>query len=232
MLKAAVNVPTANAAPQPPPHRRPTQADVAQGDHRLQVLDFWQAKSARPTPLLFFIHGGGWAGGDKKNATDVEAYLSAGISVVSVNYCFTLEAQLARVHPRVTADDPPIYMWYPRPPAVGQDEEDPTHTANFGVKLQEKLSRVGVPCELVYPGAPGVKHPTIPDYVIARFKSGKVACLWESDLRPTVFQPSAFLLSKIASNPLYHDHTSRTNNAPQRSPFPARSAGRRVPCSR
>ena len=38
----------------------------------------------------------------------------------------------------VTSDDPPIYMIYRAPPALGQDQKDPTHTANFGVKLQEK----------------------------------------------------------------------------------------------
>ena len=37
------------------------------------------------------------------------------------------------------ADDPPIYLIYTAPPALGQDQKDPTHTSNFGVKLQEKL---------------------------------------------------------------------------------------------
>ena len=41
-----------------------------------------------------------------------------------------------------------------RPPALGQDQKDPTHTSNFGVKLEERLRQVGVPCELVYPGRP------------------------------------------------------------------------------
>ena len=60
----------------------------------------------------------------------------------------------------MTADDPPIYLIYGTPPALGQDQKDPTHTSNFGVKLQEKCQSVGVECELVYPGAPDVKHPT------------------------------------------------------------------------
>ena len=54
----------------------------------------------------------------------------------------------------VTADDPPIYLIYSAPPALGQEQKDPTHTANYGVKLQERLRSVGVECELVYPGAP------------------------------------------------------------------------------
>lgn len=71
----------------------------------------------------------------------------------------------------VTSDDPPIYMIYTAPPALGQEQRDPTHTANFGVKLQEKLRANGVPSELVYPGAPDVKHPQIADYLIAVLKA-------------------------------------------------------------
>jgi hypothetical protein len=37
------------------------------------------------------------------------------------------------------------------------------------VKLQEHLRTLGVPCELVYPGAPDVQHRAIVDYVLARF---------------------------------------------------------------
>jgi acetyl esterase/lipase len=66
----------------------------------------------------------------------------------------------------VSADDPPIYLLYGSPPNLGQPEKDPTHTANFGVKLAERLQEAGVGCELVYPGAPGVKHATVPDYLI------------------------------------------------------------------
>ena len=40
--------------------------DVAYGSHARQVLDFYQAKSDKPTPVVFYIHGGGWQGGDKK----------------------------------------------------------------------------------------------------------------------------------------------------------------------
>ena len=71
----------------------------------------------------------------------------------------------------VSADDPPIYMIYSAPPALGQNQEDPTHTANFGVKLREKLHSVGVECELIYPGAPGVKHPQLHDYLIEKLRA-------------------------------------------------------------
>jgi hypothetical protein len=71
----------------------------------------------------------------------------------------------------VSADDPPVYLFYSAPPALGQEQKDPTHTANFGVKLQEKCRSVGVPCELVYPGAPDVKHATAQDYLLATLRA-------------------------------------------------------------
>jgi len=287
------------------PRPKPTLADVAYGAHERQVLDFYKAESAKPTPVLFYIHGGGWVSGDKASVASVDAYRAAGISVVSINYRYSTQAMIAGVKPPVewplhdaaralqfvrskaaewnidkarigasggsagacsslwlafhpdmaepnssdpvarestrlwcaavngaqttldpqqmkewtpnsrygghafgfmpdpadrktrdtqfpeflaardkllpwlqkyspfalvTADDPPIYLYYSAPPALGQEQKDPTHTSNFGVKLQEKLRSVGVPCELVYPGAPDVKHPNIPDYLIDTLK--------------------------------------------------------------
>ncbi|MCU0872968.1 MAG: alpha/beta hydrolase [Pirellulaceae bacterium] len=70
----------------------------------------------------------------------------------------------------VTADDPPVYLIYNAPPALGQDQPDPTHTANFGVKLQEHCTATGVACELVHPGAADVKHETPTAYLIATLK--------------------------------------------------------------
>ena len=279
----------------------PTMADVAYGTHPKQVLHFWKADTKEPAPLLFYIHGGGWQGGDRLRGfgPSVPNYLKEGISVVSVEYRFIREAMADNVVPPVkgslhdaaralqfvrskakewnidktrvaasggsagactslwlafhddladpksddpiarestrllcaavngaqttldpqqmkewtpnskygshafgifkevngkpvtdfamflsererilpwiqeyspyalvTSDDPPIYMSYGAPPALGKDEKDPTHTANFGVKLQEKLKEAGVPCELVYPGAADVKHKRTVDYII------------------------------------------------------------------
>jgi acetyl esterase/lipase len=70
----------------------------------------------------------------------------------------------------VSKDDPPVYLIYSRPPNLGQNEKDPTHTANFGLKLQEHCVAIGTPCELVYPGAPKVQHKTPTDYLIATLK--------------------------------------------------------------
>jgi acetyl esterase/lipase len=71
----------------------------------------------------------------------------------------------------VTKDDPPVYLNYSAPPALGQDQKDPTHTANFGVKLQEHCRALGVSCELMYPGANDARHATAQDYLIAKLKS-------------------------------------------------------------
>ncbi len=285
----------------------PTFANVAYGTHERQVLDFYQAKSDQPTPLLFFIHGGGWVAGDKGGRTgaSVKQYLAAGISVVSINYRYSWQAQIAGVKPpvkapledaaralqfvrskakewnidkqrigasggsagacsslwlafhkdmadpkssdpiarestrlwtaavvgaqtsldpkelkewtpnsrygghafgfmdpndiktrdtrfaeflahreevlpwikeyspieHVTNDDPPVYLIYSSAPALGQEQKDPTHTANYGVKLQEKCKSLGIGCELVYPDAPNVKHKTADEYLIETLKA-------------------------------------------------------------
>ena len=286
--------PAPEATPSAPSGPAPTKANVAYGTHERQVLDFYQAKSAKPTPLVFHIHGGGWTAGDKGKIGNIQPYLDAGISVVSISYRYSWQAQLEGIKPPVkapledaaralqfvrskakewnidkqrigatggsagacsslwlamhpdmaapnskdpvsrestrlwcaavsaaqtsldpkqlqewtpnsrygghafgfmdpnnvksrdtqfaeflaareemlpwikeyspiehaTKDDPPIYMIYTTPPAIGEPQKDPTHTSNYGVKLQETLQLIGVPCELVYPGAPDVKHPT------------------------------------------------------------------------
>jgi acetyl esterase/lipase len=277
---------------------KPTLAEVRYGTHERQVLDFWRAPSATPTPLVFVIHGGGWQGGEKERVdrfVDVAALLKAGISVVAINYRLIRHAEAENVVPPVraplqdaaralqfvrsqaatwnldrvrigaaggsagacsslwlafsndladprsgdpvarestrlscaavigaqttldpkqmqewtpnsrygghafgvgafpdflaararllpwiaefspyalvSAGDPPVYLSYGAPPALGQDQKDPTHTANFGVKLQERCAAAGVPCELVYPGAPGVKHADPTAYLIATLKA-------------------------------------------------------------
>ncbi len=73
----------------------------------------------------------------------------------------------------VTKDDPPVYLSYGTPPALGKNQKDPTHTSNFGVKLQERCKEVGVACELAYPGAPGVMHKTVESYLIDELTAKK-----------------------------------------------------------
>lgn len=58
----------------------------------------------------------------------------------------------------VTQDDPPVYIRYGNRPAIGSNAKDPTHSANFGVKLQEHCAAVGSICEVAYPDAPDVRE--------------------------------------------------------------------------
>lgn len=68
-----------------------TFANVRYGEHERHVLDVWLAKANAPTALLIFIHGGGWAGGDKSDLPVklLDSMLNHGISVASINYRFT-----------------------------------------------------------------------------------------------------------------------------------------------
>src|SRR5262245_13421219 len=80
----------------------PTMANVAYGTHPRQVLDFWQAKSDAPTPVVFCIHGGGWVNGSKDGyRNSAKRYLDAGISVVAINYRMVPEATEKKVEPPV-----------------------------------------------------------------------------------------------------------------------------------
>ena len=90
----------ASAAPAQP---APTMANVHYGEHERNVLDFWKAESSKPTPLLFYIHGGGWNAGDKARVAALDKYLAAGISVVSINYRYVPQALAAGVKPPVKA---------------------------------------------------------------------------------------------------------------------------------
>lgn len=91
--------------PAQPPRPAPTAANVPYGTHERQVIDFWQAKSDKPTPLVLFIHGGGWQNGDKSSlsAAAIKQYLDAGISVAAINYRYVKQAAAAGVEPPVKA---------------------------------------------------------------------------------------------------------------------------------
>jgi len=67
----------------------------------------------------------------------------------------------------VSNDDPPVYLIYSAPPALGENQKDPTHTSNFGATLQEHCEEIGVECQLVYPGAKDVQFQTPTAYLIA-----------------------------------------------------------------
>lgn len=82
------------------PRMEPTIADFAYGDHERHVLDFYRAESAVPTPLVLYIHGGGFTGGDKRsvNQGTLQRLLSAGISVSAINYRLAGQVPLPAAH--------------------------------------------------------------------------------------------------------------------------------------
>jgi hypothetical protein len=109
------------------------------------------------TPLGFFKADG------KKYTRDFQAFLDQREKIAP---------WIAEYSPYalVTADDAPVYLAYGSPPALGKNEKDPTHSANFGVKLQERMQEAGVECELFYPGAVDVSHPNVTAYLIDKLK--------------------------------------------------------------
>lgn len=73
----------------------PALANVKYGPHERNVLDLWKAKSDSPTPLVVFIHGGGFRGGSKEalSAQMLNELLSRGLSVMAINYRLSPEAK-------------------------------------------------------------------------------------------------------------------------------------------
>lgn len=299
------------AKPKPLKAPTPTIADVSYGKHRKQVMHFWKAKSDHPTPLLFFIHGGGWMGGTRMHKYLIDmlpALRKAKISAVSIEYRWIKDAVAAGIEPpvkaplhdaaralqfvrskagewnidptriaacggsagacsslwlnfhddladpqsddpiarqstrllcaavmgaqttldpkqmkewtpnskygshafgifkanrktklgqdfetflkkrdtimdwineyspyaNVTEDDPPVYLFYGAPPAMGKDQKDPTHTANFGLGLRRRMREVQVECILNHPGTvKRLEHKTVAAYLIDRLTSAR-----------------------------------------------------------
>jgi acetyl esterase/lipase len=108
LVLLALLTPCSDAQPtrKPAPARpAPTAGNVAYGSHPRQVLDFWQAKAEVPTPLVLYIHGGGWQNGDKSGLSGaaIRQYLDAGISVAAINYRYVKQAAAAGIEPPVKA---------------------------------------------------------------------------------------------------------------------------------
>src|SRR5205807_10604541 len=76
-----------------PQRRPPTYQDVKYGPHQRNVLDFWQAASKQPTPLLVSIPGGGFVAGNKSVGPQLLAEcLDSGISVAAICYRYSTQA--------------------------------------------------------------------------------------------------------------------------------------------
>lgn len=99
----------------------PDLANEHYGPHERNVLDLWKAKSDKPTPLVVFIHGGGFRAGSKEALSPVllRGLLDNGISVMAINYRLSPEVhfpthymdcaraiQYARLHAKEWNIDP------------------------------------------------------------------------------------------------------------------------------
>ena len=77
-----------NVSGQSIPHLRETKKDISYGPHERNVLDLYLADADGPTPLVVFIHGGGFRRGSKDMLSQVmlRHCLQRGLSVATINY--------------------------------------------------------------------------------------------------------------------------------------------------
>ena len=100
---------------------KPELANYKYGPYERNVLDLWKATSDKPTPLVVFIHGGGFRGGSKEALSPalLNGLLKNGISVMAINYRLSPEVhfpthymdcaraiQFARLHAKEWNLDP------------------------------------------------------------------------------------------------------------------------------
>ena len=78
----------------------PDVSNEQYGPHERNVLDVWFADTTQPTPLVIYIHGGGFVSGSKDNLNQgiIRKFLDSGIAVAAVNYRFLENAPLPAAH--------------------------------------------------------------------------------------------------------------------------------------
>ena len=82
----------------------PDIRDMRYGPHFRHTIDFYKARSQKPTPLVVSIHGGGWGALDKSMLQiDAKSLLSQGISVAAINYRYCGQGAPDKLEPPVAA---------------------------------------------------------------------------------------------------------------------------------
>jgi acetyl esterase len=74
--------------------------NIKYGPHEKQAINLWIPSADKPTPLVLYIHGGGFRGGDKAliNSELLYLYLDAGMAYASVNYRLTADVTFPDTH--------------------------------------------------------------------------------------------------------------------------------------
>src|SRR5437868_11633071 len=82
--------PKQKAGPRPYPVP-PDVANARYGPHERNVIDLWKAKTDRPSPIVIYIHGGGFTAGDKSGLAQplLTDCLKRGIAVATINYRYS-----------------------------------------------------------------------------------------------------------------------------------------------
>jgi acetyl esterase/lipase len=78
----------------------PTWPNISYGPHPRNVLDFWKAPGETPRPVVVFIHGGGFIGGDKSSYHGsglLLKLLENGVSCAAINYRFLPDAPVHEI---------------------------------------------------------------------------------------------------------------------------------------
>ncbi len=82
--------------------------DAADADPEKQKLDLYVPKDQKGFPVLFFVHGGTWKSGDRKQYPKLgEAFASRGVGVVVISYRLTPKVQ----HPAHIQDVAKAFAW-------------------------------------------------------------------------------------------------------------------------
>ena len=93
----------------PTPLPAATFDSVAYGTHPRQKIDVWlPANASEPSPVVVFVHGGGFTKGDRKDkrlAARIPRCLASGIALVSVGYRFLQDADGAKPPVKACLDD-------------------------------------------------------------------------------------------------------------------------------
>lgn len=72
----------------------PDAANEKYGPHERNVIDVWRPKSDKPTPVVIWIHGGGFVAGDKRHyiPSMAQRCLDEGMAFASMNYRYSTQA--------------------------------------------------------------------------------------------------------------------------------------------